>query len=66
MSIGMASLNLFFAGGFLFLLMIGNYDEAVAFSSQDENNNMVWTPIDDEGSPTTTTARGGAQPILLT
>lgn len=60
MSIGMASLNLFFAGGFLLLLMIGNYDEAVALS-QDENN-MAWAPIDDEGSPTTT--RGGVQPVL--
>ena len=42
MSIGLASLNLFFAGGFIFLLMIGDYNEAVALS---QNENMAWSPI---------------------
>ena len=32
MRIGLASLNLFFAGGFIFLKMIGNYQDAVDFA----------------------------------
>ncbi|KAL7528481.1 hypothetical protein ACHAXR_002468 [Thalassiosira sp. AJA248-18] len=44
MSIGLASLNLFFAGGFILLLMIGNYDEAIAVS---QNGSMAWTSIDN-------------------
>lgn len=42
MSIGLASLNLFFAGGFVFLLMIGNYNDAVAIS---QGEGMAWTPV---------------------
>lgn len=47
MSIGLASLNLFFAGGFVFLLMIGNYNDAVALS---QNESMAWTPINRHAS----------------
>ena len=35
MAIGLASLNVFFAGGFLLLMRIGNYEEAVALSQND-------------------------------
>mmetsp|Transcript_40819 Transcript_40819/g.73583 ORF Transcript_40819/g.73583 Transcript_40819/m.73583 type:complete len:121 (+) Transcript_40819:2-364(+) len=56
MSIGLASLNLFFAGGFIFLLMIGDYNEAVALS---QNENMAWSPINCQASPTR-----NAQPVM--
>lgn len=46
MSIGLASLNLFFAGGFIFLLMIGDYNDAVTLS---QSENMVWTPVTATG-----------------
>jgi len=36
MTIGLASLNLFFAGGFVLLLMIGDYDEAVALAQNED------------------------------
>lgn len=42
MTIGLASLNLFFVGGLILLLMIGNYDEAVALA-QVEDDDVVWT-----------------------
>ena len=42
MSIGLASLNVFFAGGFLIFMRIGNYEEAVALS---QNDCMTWTSI---------------------
>ena len=35
MAIGLASLNVFFAGGFLIFMRIGNYEEAVALSQND-------------------------------
>jgi len=41
MTIGLASLNLFFVGGFALLLMIGNYDEAVALAQVEDDG--VWT-----------------------
>ena len=43
MSIGLASLNIFFAGGFVLLLMIGNYDDAVQLSQNNED--VAWVPI---------------------
>ena len=36
MRIGLASLNLFFAGGFFFLKMIGGYQSAVDFALPSE------------------------------
>ena len=42
MSIGLASLNVFFAGGFLIFMRIGNYEVAVALS---QNDCMTWTSI---------------------
>jgi MFS-type transporter involved in bile tolerance (Atg22 family) len=45
MTIGLASLNLFFVGGFVLLLMIGDYDEAVALAQVEDD--VVWTAIDD-------------------
>ena len=54
MSIDLASLNLFFDRGFIFLLMIGNYNdnEAVDFAmlSKSDNNMMDWVPIESHGS----------------
>jgi len=44
MRIGLASLNLFFAGGFIFLKMIGNYQDAVDFASTRESSD------DDHGT----------------
>lgn len=41
MTIGLASLNLFFAGGFVLLLMIGNYDKAVALAQNEDGVRMT-------------------------
>mmetsp|Transcript_32033 Transcript_32033/g.67344 ORF Transcript_32033/g.67344 Transcript_32033/m.67344 type:complete len:90 (+) Transcript_32033:546-815(+) len=60
MSIGLGSLNLFFAGGFILLLMIGDFDDAVALS---QNESMTWTPINSYGSPDIQVTRN-IQPIL--
>jgi MFS-type transporter involved in bile tolerance (Atg22 family) len=41
MTIGLASLNLFFAGGFVLLLMVGNYDKAVALAQNEDGVRMT-------------------------
>ena len=48
MSIGLASLNIFFAGGFLLLLMIGDYNEAVVLA---QNESMSWISVHCHSSP---------------
>lgn len=49
MDIGLASLNVFFAGGFVFLWMIGEYDCAVDFAMRPrEDISLSWTPIGTE------------------
>ena len=40
-TIGLASLNLFFVGGFALLLMIGDYDEAVALAQVEDDGVRV-------------------------
>jgi MFS-type transporter involved in bile tolerance (Atg22 family) len=41
MTIGLASLNLFFVGGFALLLMIGDYDKAVALAQVEDDGVRV-------------------------
>lgn len=43
MTIGLASLNLFFVGGLVLLLMIGNYDEAVALAQVEDDDGVSTT-----------------------
>ena len=49
MMIGLSSLNLFFVGGFILLLRIGNYNDAVAFAQRE--NLVMMTPFASQESP---------------
>lgn len=57
MRIGLASLNLFFAGGFIFLKMIGDYQDAVDFArlrGGDGDDNDAWSSAESfDGSKDT-------------
>ena len=45
MTIGLASLNVFFAGAFVLLLFIGEYDSAVDIAAARQHVvGEVWTP----------------------
>lgn len=55
MNIGLASLNLFFLGGFASLLMIGDYDAAVSLA---QNQNLSWSPISGRAMTLTSPQHG--------
>lgn len=61
MNIGLGSLNLFFAGGFILLLMIGDFDDAVALA---HNESIRWTPVRKYGSPDRIGVAGNVPEIL--
>lgn len=60
MNIGLASLNLFFLGGFASLLMIGDYDAAVSLA---QNQNLSWSPISGRAMTLTSPQHGGLRKI---
>ncbi|KAL7554523.1 hypothetical protein ACHAWF_017980 [Thalassiosira exigua] len=48
MAVGLASLNVFFVGGFVLFMWIGDFDTASAISRGAEDS--TWIPIDESGS----------------